>query len=87
MLVERGRPEARTDIDRAIKVMETGNFADAERQFISLCHRFPAGRACQQARIHSLRSRRHARSIELCELVIEMKPHHFGHGMASLSAR
>ena len=29
------------DIDRAIKVMETGNFADAERQFIGLSHRFP----------------------------------------------
>src|SRR5690349_12935277 len=34
-------PDAREDIDRAIQLMETGNFADAERQFISLCQRFP----------------------------------------------
>ena len=78
-------PEARTDIDHAIKVMETGNFADAERQFISLCHRFPGWAEPVNKRASILYVRgRHARSIELCELVIEMKPHHFGawHGIA-----
>ena len=78
-------PEARTDIDRAIKVMETGNFADAERQFIGLSQRFPgwAEPVNRRATILYIRGR-HARSMELCELVIEMKPYHFGawHGIA-----
>jgi len=78
-------PDARTDIDHAIKVMESGNYADAERQFISLCQQFPgwAEPINRRATILYLRGR-HSRSIELCELVLEMKPNHFGawHGLA-----
>ena len=78
-------PDARTAIDQAINLMERGNFVDAERTFISLSRQFPgwAEPINKHATILYLRGR-HARSIELCELVVEMKPRHFGawHGMA-----
>lgn len=78
-------PDARTAIDLAINLMEGGNFADAEKQFISLSRQFPgwAEPINKHATILYLRGR-HVRSIELCEIVIEMKPRHFGawHGMA-----
>jgi tetratricopeptide (TPR) repeat protein len=78
-------PDARTAIDQAIGLMERGNLADAERQFISLSRQFPgwAEPINKQATILYMRGRA-VRSIELCELVVEMKPHHFGawHGMA-----
>lgn len=78
-------PDARTAIDQAILLMERGNLADAERQFISLSRQFPgwAEPINKQATILYMRGR-HVRSIELCELVVEMKPRHFGawHGMA-----
>ena len=78
-------PDARTEIEHAIKLMERGNYADAEKQFISLCRRFPgwAEPINKHATILYLRGR-HTRSIDLCELVLEMKPRHFGawHGIA-----
>ena len=78
-------PDARTAIDLAINLMERGNFADAEKQFISLSRQFPgwAEPINKHATILYLRGRP-TRSIELCELVVEMKPRHFGawHGMA-----
>jgi tetratricopeptide (TPR) repeat protein len=78
-------PEARAAIEVAMGLMERGNFADAEKHFISLSRRFPgwAEPINKHATILYLRGRP-ARSIELCELVVEMKPRHFGawHGMA-----
>jgi len=78
-------PDARTAIDQAIGLMERGNLADAERQFISLSRQFPgwAEPINKHATILYIRGR-HTRSLELCELVVEMKPRHFGawHGMA-----
>ena len=78
-------PDAREAIDQAISLMERGNLADAERQFISLSRQFPgwAEPINKHASILYIRGR-HERSIELCDLVVEMKPHHFGawHGMA-----
>lgn len=77
--------DARTAIDLAINLMERGNFADAEKQFISLSRQYPgwAEPINKHATILYLRGRP-TRSIELCELVVEMKPRHFGawHGMA-----
>ncbi|HZO85446.1 MAG TPA: hypothetical protein VFC26_09545 [Verrucomicrobiae bacterium] len=77
--------DARTAIDLAINLMERGNFADAEKQFISLSRQFPgwAEPINKHATILYLRGRP-TRSIELCEIVVEMKPRHFGawHGMA-----
>lgn len=78
-------PDARTAIDAAIQLMERGNLVDAERQFISLSRQFPgwAEPINKHATILYMRGRA-ARSLELCELVVEMKPRHFGawHGMA-----
>ena len=78
-------PEARTAIDIAISLMERGNLADAEKHFISLSRKFPgwAEPINKHATILYMRGRP-TRSIELCELVIELKPRHFGawHGMA-----
>ncbi|HKQ39066.1 MAG TPA: hypothetical protein VJ063_13395 [Verrucomicrobiae bacterium] len=78
-------PDARTAIDQAIGLMERGNLADAERQFVSLSRQFPgwAEPINKHATILYMRGRT-TRSLELCELVLEMKPHHFGawHGMA-----
>lgn len=78
-------PDARTAIDEAISLMDRGNLADAERHFISLSRQYPgwAEPINKHATILYMRGR-HARSIELCELVVEMKPRHFGawHGMA-----
>ncbi|HTD86619.1 MAG TPA: hypothetical protein VK850_08575, partial [Candidatus Binatia bacterium] len=78
-------PDAREAIDQAIGLMERGNLADAERQFISLSRQFPgwAEPINKHATILYMRGR-HAHSMDLCELVVDMKPHHFGawHGMA-----
>jgi len=78
-------PDARTAIDEAIRLMERGNLVDAERQFISLSRQFPgwAEPINKHATILYMRGRA-SRSLELCELVVEMKPRHFGawHGMA-----
>lgn len=78
-------PEARTAIDQAIQLMGRGNFVDAERAFICLSRQYPgwAEPINKHATILYLRGRP-KRSIDLCELVVEMKPRHFGawHGMA-----
>ena len=78
-------PDARTAIDQAIGLMEGGNYADAERQFISLGRQFPgwAEPINKQATILYIRGKPR-RSLDLCDLVVEMKPRHFGawHGMA-----
>ncbi len=77
--------EAREKIDHAIAVMESGNMADAERMFRDLSREFPgwAEPMNKQATILYQRNR-HAASFDLCEMVVELKPRHFGawHGMA-----
>ena len=78
-------PDAREAIDSAIDLMQRGNLADAEKQFISLGRQYPgwAEPLNKHATILYLRGRP-KRSIELCEIVVEMKPRHFGawHGIA-----
>ena len=78
-------PEAREQIEEAISLMESGNLVDAERMFHSLSRQFPGW--AEPINKHAtllFRKNHHAASMELCELVVDMKPNHFGawHGMA-----
>jgi len=78
-------PEAREKIDDAIAVMESGNFADAERMFLGLSREYPGWAEPRNKHATILyRRNRPTASFDLCELVVEMKPIHFGawHGMA-----
>lgn len=83
-------PEAREKIDSGILLMEEGNLLMAEKVFRDLSRQFPgwAEPVNKQATV-LYRGNRAERSIELCELVLEMKPRHFGawHGMALCAVR
>jgi tetratricopeptide (TPR) repeat protein len=83
-------PEARAVIERGIDLMKAGEFSFAEKIFDDLARLFPgwAEPINKQATVLYLRGEAED-SYELCELVIEMKPHHFGawHGLALCAVR
>jgi hypothetical protein len=83
-------PEAREKIDSGILLLEDGNLLMAEKVFRDLSRQFPgwAEPINKQATV-LYRANRAERSMDLCELVVEMKPRHFGawHGMALCAVR
>ncbi len=83
-------PEAREQIDEGIRIMEEGDLPMAEKIFRDLGRQFPgwAEPVNKQATVLYRRNRAE-RSLDLCELVVEMKPRHFGawHGMALCAVR
>ena len=88
-LNEEGR-EARADIEQGITLMNNGQFDASLRIFTDLGRTYPgwAEPINKQATVLYMRGDSEE-SYDLCELVIEMKPHHFGawHGLALCSVR
>jgi hypothetical protein len=82
--------DARAVMERGIDFMKTGEFAVAEEVFADLGRLFPgwAEPINKQATVSYMRGDA-ADSYDLCELVLEMKPHHFGawHGLALCAVR
>lgn len=77
-LNEKG-PAARGRIDEGIKRMETGDLDGAQNVFQSLIVEFPdwAEAINKQATLLYLRGLA-GDSLDLCRIVVEMKPNHFG---------
>ena len=83
-------PDAREQIDQGIEIMEQGDLFTAERVFRNLSRQFPGWAEPINKQATVLYRRNQAeRSLDLCELVVEMKPRHFGawHGMALCAVR
>jgi hypothetical protein len=83
-------PEAREKIEEGIQIMEDGDLLAAQRIFRDLSCQFPGWAEPVNKQATVLYRRNQAeRSLELCELVVEMKPRHFGawHGMALCAVR
>lgn len=83
-LNERGR-QARSEIERGIGLMESGEYRDAEEVFLHLMAEYPdwAEARNKQATLLYLRGQP-ALSLAICAEVVRLKPHHFGawNGMA-----
>jgi len=83
-------PDARAVMERGIDLMNSGEFAAAEEVFVDLGRLFPgwAEAINKQATVLYMRGEAES-SYDLCELVIDMKPHHFGawHGLALCAVR
>jgi tetratricopeptide (TPR) repeat protein len=83
-------PDARAVIEQGIDLMNSGEFKAAEEVFADLGRLFPgwAEPVNKQATVLYMRGFEED-SYDLCELVIEMKPHHFGawHGLALCAMR
>jgi tetratricopeptide (TPR) repeat protein len=83
-LNEKG-PAARRQIEQGIDRMDAGDFKAAEQIFLSLIKTYPdwAEAINKQATLLYLRGCP-GDSLDLCELVVELKPNHFGawNGMA-----
>ena len=83
-------PDARAVIERGIDLMQSGEFAAAEEMFEELGRLFPgwAEPINKQATVLYLCGDAEG-SFELCELVIAIKPYHFGawHGLALCAVR
>ena len=83
-------PEARSAIDKGIDVMQAGQFAAAEAIFeeLSRCYGGWAEPVNKQATVLYMTGR-DEESLELCEDVLDLKPHHFGawHGLALCAIR
>lgn len=88
-LNERGR-HARSEIERGIGLMESGEYRDAEEVFLNLMAEFPdwAEARNKQATLLYLRGQP-ALSLAMCREVVRLKPHHFGawNGMALCAAQ
>lgn len=86
---ERGR-HARSELDRGIGLMESGEYSDAEEVFLNLMAEYPdwAEAKNKQATLLYLRGQP-ALSMALCAEVVRLKPHHFGawNGMALCAAQ
>lgn len=72
-------PEARSAIDKGIELMRSGDFAAAEAIFeeLSRCYGGWAEPVNKQATVLYMTDRAEE-SLELCEDVLDLKPHHFG---------
>ena len=83
-------PDARAVIEQGINLMRAGEFPMAEKVFADLGRMFPgwAEPINKQATVLYMRNLAED-SYDLCELVLEMKPHHFGawHGLALCAVR
>jgi tetratricopeptide (TPR) repeat protein len=77
-LNERGR-HARSEIERGIGLMESGEYRDAEEVFLNLMAEYPdwADARNKQATLLYLRGQP-ALSMAICAEVVRLKPHHFG---------
>jgi tetratricopeptide (TPR) repeat protein len=78
-------PEARERIDQGIDLMEAGQNVAAEKIFLTLSRQYPGWAEPINKQATSLYMRGlAANSFDLCQLVVEMKPNHFGawHGLA-----
>jgi tetratricopeptide (TPR) repeat protein len=88
-LNERGR-HARSEIDRGVGLMESGEYREAEEVFLNLMAEYPdwAEAKNKQATLLYLRGQP-ALSMALCAEVVRLKPHHFGawNGMALCAAQ
>jgi tetratricopeptide (TPR) repeat protein len=83
-------PDARAVMERGIDLMHAGEFLAAEEVFCDLGRLFPGWAEAVNKHATVLYMRGLAEdSYDLCELVIEMKPHHFGawHGLALCAVR
>jgi tetratricopeptide (TPR) repeat protein len=83
-------PDARAVIEQGIDLMHAGEFPAAEDVFADLGRMFPGWAEPVNKQATVLYMRGHAEdSYDLCELVLEMKPHHFGawHGLALCAVR
>ncbi len=75
----------REAIDFGIDLMEQGLFQPAEQVFRELGREYPAWAEPVNKRALILYARgKHQQSFQLCQWVVEVKPHHFGawHGLA-----
>lgn len=83
-------PQARSAIDKGIDLMRAGEFAAAEEIFEELSRSYPAWAEPlnKQATVLYMTDRAEE-SLELCEEVLDLKPHHFGawHGLALCAIR
>ena len=83
-------PDARAAMEQGIDLMQSGDFQLAEEVFRDLGRLFPgwAEAINKHATVLYMRGRVED-SYDLCELVVEMKPYHFGawHGLALCAVR
>ena len=83
-------PEARKVMDAGIARMEQGELEDALEIFVRLCRQHPDWAEAHNKRATALYLLGNARqSYKACQLVVELKPDHFGawNGMALCAAQ
>jgi len=83
-------PAARREIERGIKHMNEGRLEAAIKTFVKLVKKYPRWAEAHNKQATALYLLGNARlSYKVCQLVVELKPHHFGawSGMAMCAAQ